>query len=196
MYVVCRAVLEKEVVKKMGNSLTLGGAAIGEKILQFSRERLYLDAANHAVINTREDLKRNWIEKFKILEEFDSKEKALNKLKNILEFSQRIGDIQEKLNPLTIENLFNSKLNEMTDGVEHLEFNKGKWLEMIHGKNILLKLVNSTDFFRVKDLSDNILTGKEKLNAIIEDLLSNKEEDQPQDFKDLKTMISKRLQKR
>jgi hypothetical protein len=53
------------------------------RILAFARTRLYLDAANYVVISIREELKRNWINKFSNPADFPSRDKALAKLINI-----------------------------------------------------------------------------------------------------------------
>lgn len=52
-----------------------------QKVLQCANERLFLDAANYVVTSIREELKRNWIQKFSNPEEFSSREIALQRLK-------------------------------------------------------------------------------------------------------------------
>ena len=63
---------------------------------------------------------------------------------------------------------------------------------MIQGKKVLAQLINS-GCFHVKKTDGTQLTGKEKLNAIIKDLLKKEPSVLPDDFNELRRLIHKRV---
>jgi hypothetical protein len=167
---------------------------LAEKILNFSKDRLFLDVANYVVITIREELKQNWIQKFSKLEDFSSKESALNKLKTANEFEEYPLKVSQKISEDEIEKRFNDCLALMTGGQEDISFNKGSWLSMIQGKKVLLQIINS-ECFQVKTPNGISLSGKQKLNAIVTELLRKDEDVLPADFKELKQLIQARVTK-
>ena len=162
------------------------------KVLEFSKARLFLDAANHVVIAIREELKRNWIQKFSNPSDFSSKETALVKLKAANEFEQHASNVTQQVSADELENRFIACLELMTGGQGDISFGTGLWLSMIQGKKILSQIINSGSF-RVVATDGTPLSGKNKLNAVIKDLLKNDENVLPSDFNELKQLISERL---
>lgn len=162
------------------------------KVLEFSKSRLFLDAANHVVIAIREELKRNWIQKFSNPDDFSSKETALAKLKAASEFGQHASNVSQKVSVDELENRFNQCLELMTGGQSEISFGTGLWLSMIQGKKVLSQIINS-GCFRVLATDGTQLSGKEKLNAVIKDLLKKDESILPSDFNELKQLIQTRL---
>ncbi len=75
---------------------------------------------------------------------------------------------------------------------ENPTFGEGKWIDMIQGKKVLSQLINS-GCFKVKATDGSNLTGREKLNAVVKDLLKKEADVQPDDFLELKSLISSRL---
>lgn len=163
-----------------------------EKVLHFSNQRLFLDAANHAVISIREELKTNWIKKFTNPGNFRNKDSALRKLLNANQFGEHLANIKEKVSPEEVERRFLEFLGKMTGGLEKLKFGSGDWLHLIQGKKVLGQVVNS-ECFKVVPTDGNPLTGREKLNEVVKELLKNDTVDQPQDFKALKALIDERI---
>ena len=118
-------------------------------------------------------------------------EKALKKLKDANEFPQYASKVDQKISENELEKRFNQCLETMTGGQDTISFGKGLWLNMIQGKKVLSQVINS-GCFCVKATDDAILAGKEKINAVIKDLLKKKD-CIPDDFKELKKLIDKRL---
>ena len=164
-----------------------------QQILQFANTRLFLDAANHVIISIREELKRNWIETFSNPNEFSSKEIALEKLKRTNEFEQHRTNVANKVSVEEIERRFYECLELMTDGQEQLVFDQGDWLDMVQGKKILSQVINSGSFRQVKATDGTALQGREKLNEVVKDLLRQAEDVQPDDFMELKRLITRRI---
>ena len=163
-----------------------------QQILQFANKRLFLDAANHVVISIREELKRNWIEKFSNPDEFSSQAAALKKLKRANEFEQHRIDVGNKVSAKEVERRFCECLEAMTHGQEQLTFDRGDWLDMVQGKSVLTQVINSGSF-QVRTSDGTALQGSEKLNEIVKDLLRQAEDVQPADFMELKRLIIKRI---
>ncbi|MBF0565081.1 MAG: hypothetical protein HQK89_07555, partial [Nitrospirae bacterium] len=165
-----------------------------DKIKQCCRNRLYLDAANHVIISIREELKSTWIEKFKESDDFISSVTAIKKLKEIYEFAAFTNCVISKTDLNEMERRFNNTLQEMTGGIESLEFGVGNWLKMITGKKVLSQVINS-NCFEVKDRENNLLQGKDKFDRVIKSLLKKNTDNQPDDFKELKKIIMERVLK-
>jgi len=158
------------------------------KILQCANERLFLDAANHVVTSIREELKRNWIQKFSNPAEFSTKETALEKLKTANEFDQHRTNVDQKVSADAVERRFHEYLEIMTGAKEQLAFGDGEWLNMIQGKKVLAQVINS-GCFQVQAADGIALSGREKINEIVKDLLKKDASIQPDDFVALKQLI-------
>ena len=165
---------------------------IGEKILDFANQRLFLDIANHVVISIREELKRNWINKFTNPDEFSTRDNALLKLKTANEFDQHRINVCDKVSTEEVERRFADFLDRMTGGQDEIVFGAGEWLHLIQGKKVLAQVVNS-QCFQVPTTDGNTLTGREKLNEVVKDLLLEDAAVQPDDFMALKDLIDRRV---
>ncbi|MCY3626429.1 MAG: hypothetical protein OXG88_02175 [Gammaproteobacteria bacterium] len=160
------------------------------KILELSKTRLFLDAANYVVIAVREELKQNWIQKFSNLEEFPNEDAALEKLTTAIEFKNQASKVSEKVSTNYLKERFNKHLHLMTGGQKNISFGTGSWLNLIEGKNVLSQIINTS--FGVPVVDGTQLSIKEKRNLIIWDLLKVKK-NFPSDFIELKQLIQARL---
>ena len=162
------------------------------KVLQCASERLFLDAANHVVTSIREELKRNWIQKFSNPSHFSSKERALQKLKSANEFDQHRTNVDQKVSADEVERRFHEYLGIMTGGQDQLAFGVGDWLHMVQGKKVLAQLINS-GCFQVQATDGTSVAGREKINEVVKDLLQKDSSIQPADFVALKQLIDTRI---
>lgn len=165
---------------------------LGERILHFANQRLFLDIANHVVISIREELKRNWIKKFKDPDDFPTRDDALLKLKAANAFDQHRTNVHNKVSAEEVERRFMDFLVRMTGGQDKIAFGIGEWLHLIQGKKVLAQVVNS-QCFQVATTDGNPLMGREKLNEVVKDLLVKDAAVQPDDFMALKELIDKRV---
>lgn len=170
----------------------IGKEELQEKICIHSQQRLFLDVANYVVITIREELKTNWIKKFSNPDEFPTREIALEKLKSAEELIQRPTVIKNQVSFDNIEEKFNNYLNLMTGGQSKIGFDKGEWLSMIQGKQVLKQVINS-NCFHIPANEGVSLSGKDKLNAVAKDLLNKNDSILPEDFITLRQLISKRI---
>ena len=130
---------------------------------------------------------------FKNVDEFKTEAEALEKLLTIRNFSEFQQKVSDKLKDEQIQSIFASYITLATGGEETLKWGKGKWLDLLPGKNILHSVLG-TALFVVKDRNGISLTGREKEQEIIKDLLT-KTEHLPSDFIQLATLLKKRTGK-
>jgi hypothetical protein len=161
-----------------------------EEILKYANERLFLDVVNYVIISIREELKNNWIELCRNPEEFSDSRTALEKLKNISNFNEYRSKVDRVIASAELETLFNKYLEMMTAGQQSLTFEAGIWINMINGKKILNQVIHS-NFFKVKNNDGIALTGNDKTNEVLKDLL--RQDDLPSDFLELKQLIIARI---
>lgn len=162
-----------------------------ERIRLLARERIFLDAANMVIIDSREKMKKNWVDSFKDSDRqrFRTKEEALEQLLQKEDFPHKIRDVSEKLHRDFLVQCFEEVVNNLFGGQNDLIYGQGTWLEMVSGKSLLSTLISSK-CFRVKDIKGKILQGNERLTAIVRELLKLPIEEQPNDFRELYKLIS------
>ncbi len=160
-----------------------------QKILKFSKARIFLDAANHVLISIREELKQTWIKKFKNPHDFSSKKAAWKKLKDASEFEQHVADVHRQVSLDERKKRFDQYLDHMTGGQCQISFGTGSWLSLIQGKEVLNQIINS-ECFKVKANDGTQLDGKDKKKTVIQDLLKKDESILPSDFNELKKLIN------
>lgn len=167
--------------------------SLEKEILRSANDRLFLDVANHVVIHIREELKENWIQKFTNPEEFSTKEDALQKLQKANEFGLYSNKVQEKVSLTELERRFSEFLERMTGGQKPLSFGVGEWLDLVQGKKVFNRVVNSA-CFQVTTADGTALSGRAKMKEIVKDLLRKGDAVQPRDFTRLKNLIIARIE--
>ena len=165
---------------------------VARQVLRLANERLFLDAANYVITSIREELKRKWITHFSDPAACASREIALRQLQQANEFKAHRQRVNRIISPAEIEHRYHHVLDQITGSRVQVEFGHGEWLAMLRGKKILTQVVNSS-CFRVEDQSGRLLTGKEKLNEVVKDLLRKAPSIQPPDFLELKRLIEQRI---
>jgi hypothetical protein len=165
---------------------------LGRKFLEFANERLFLDTANHVVTSIREELKRNWIQKFSNPSDFSNKEMALEKLRSANEFDQHRTNVNQKVSAEEVERRFHEYFKIMAGGQAQIAFGVGDWLHMIQGKKVLVRVINS-GCFRVPATDGSLLSGGAKINEVVKNLLQKDSSIQPDDFVLLKQLIDSRI---
>ena len=163
------------------------------KILDISKARLYLDVANYVIVSIRESLKQNWIKTSANPDDFPNRDVALEKLTSKKEFHQYESDVSEKALPENIERMFDESLESMTGGNDDISIGVGNWMNMLNGKKVLSQVVNSC--FTVTANNGLSLSGSEKLNEVIKDLMGKDSNLLPADFVELRQLIFQRLAK-
>lgn len=167
--------------------------SLEKEILRSANDRLFLDVANHVVIHIREELKENWIQKFTNPEEFSTEEDALRKLQKANEFGLYSNKVQEKVSLTELERRFSEFLERMTGGQKQLCFGVGEWLDLVQGKKVFNRVVNS-DCFQVTTADGTALSGRARMKEIVKDLLRKGDAVQPRDFTRLKNLIIARIE--
>ncbi len=160
--------------------LSASGDELAQVILERSRARLYIDAANLVVIAIREEQKANWIRPFTDVAEFQTRQEALERLLAVDAFAERHAIVAQTMTSATVTEKFEAVVERMTGGTEPLQFGCGDWLAMLKGKEILGQVANS-HCFTVRDGRKKTLRGHKKLVVIARELVRQPIEDQPHD---------------
>ena len=157
-----------------------------------AQERLFLDVVNYVISLVREEQKWTWIEHFSNPADFASKSEAVGQLTSAQAFGERSQRISSMVSKSEIADRFEDGLEMMTGGGEQVAYGSGRWIEMIRGKKVFARLLNSGGF-EVKDASGRKLTGREKANEVVKELAVKIVDSRPTDFGDLKRLIEKRV---
>ncbi len=174
--------------------LSVTADALRSTILDACRKRLFYDAANAVIVRIREDMKQNWITLFDQVEAFKDRTVALRLLNERPEFAQQMQSVKSQTSAEQIQIRFNEVLQQLTGGSDDaIEYAKGRWIEMLRGKEILPTIINRC--FKVKDLEGNVIQGTNALRFIAMELIRLPLEIQPADFQELKRLVFDRLKK-
>ncbi|MBF0497390.1 MAG: DUF4435 domain-containing protein [Deltaproteobacteria bacterium] len=173
--------------------LSVSEDELRNRILKCCNERLYLDCANQVIIQIREEHKNKWIKKYKRLNDFKTKDAAISNLLKNPELSGREKYVAETVHPSELEKRFEQFLTEMTGGQEPLEYDQGKWLKLLPGKEVFHVVVGDGCFkvpFTDSNGQRSYMEGHEKLKEVAKELVMKPLEVQPDDFQKLYQMIS------
>ncbi len=172
-------------------ALTVTGDELCACILECCRQRVYLDAANLTIIELRESLKETWIQTFERVSDFATKEAAIDMLNNLPQFQGQISKVSDALQEQRVIDLFEEILGRFTGGCEPLEFTHGQWLHVVRGKRVLPTVVNRC--FRARDRTGTLLQGDVRQEEVMKALVRKPLDDQPDDFRQLHSLMSERI---
>ena len=161
-------------------------------LIQAAQERLFLDVANYVISSVREEQKSTWIEHFSNPADFASKSEAVGRLTSASAFGERSRRVSSMVSKGELTDRFENGLAMMTGGEKQLAYGSGRWVEMIRGKKVFSRLLNSGGF-EVEDASGQQLTGNEKAREIVKELAARDVESRPADFVDLRRLIEDRV---
>lgn len=154
------------------------------EIIKHAKMRLYMDCANLVITYCRETMKINWIKHFEKKEDFADEKAAINNLFSKDEFKNKCELTNELLDPKKIEEKFYKYLSDATGDKTELEFGRGKWMDMLCGKEILKSVINDSCFRNVRGYQ-----GDKKLVTVALELLTKPADHQPSDFQRLRNLI-------
>lgn len=161
-------------------------------LLAAAQERLFLDVANAVVSSIREEQKSTWIDHFTNPADFPTKDEAVDRLTSEKAFGERSRDVSAMVSTDEVAARFETNLETMTGGGEELGYGTGRWIEMIKGKKVLGRLLNSGGF-DVRDAGGGRLTGKEMALEVVKELAVKNVDSRPADLADLQRMIQTRV---
>jgi len=161
------------------------------RLLKLSAERIFFDMANQTIERIRELQKVKWIEDFTNPAKFTTAAEAVGQLKGSTSLSSRAATVGEQLKFQAVEKIFGELHDDFLAGTTKPAYGKGHWLDRMRGKPILSALISQC--FEVKDSDGNVLTGKEAVTLVAEELLQQGISLQPSDFRDLHGLIVARV---
>ncbi len=157
-----------------------------------AEERLFLDVANSVILSVRDEQKSKWIDLFSNPADFATKEDAVDRLTSEKAFGERSRNVSSMVLKDKLAERFENILATMIGDVERLTYGTGRWIEMISGKKILRRLLNS-GVFAVKDANGRRLTGKDMEQEIVRKLAVKNVNSRPSDLGELQRLIRDRV---
>lgn len=161
-------------------------------LLNLSQERVFLDVANSVISSIREEQKVTWIKHFTNPADFASQEEAVERLISQEVLVERCRQVSAMLSNDELTERFERNLVLMTGGGETLTYGKGQWINMIRGKKVLSKLLNSGGF-KVKDANGRTLTGRKREKEIMKELAAKNVNSRPSDLVELQRLVEERV---
>lgn len=165
---------------------------IQDCLLRYARCQLYLSVVSQVIISVREELKYKWIKVPHNVSEYPDESTALKRLLGMKEFQEQGEKSVRVLDKAYLEERFRYYLSILKGDATSLEWGKGEWLSLIPGKKILHRIFESDIFGQIIGKNNQPLQGKQKWEAIIDDLMKQRDE-LPSDFKRLQDIISNRI---
>lgn len=160
-------------------------------ILKTARRILYISAANLVIERVRDVLKRKWIEQFTNVKDFRDAKAARKLLLSRNEFRNQKVKFEEEVRPDSLTREFDRILEDMTGGREPLEWNHGRWLDLLPAKEMLNAVMQSSCFKVKAKANGRCLSGEDKKQAVIESLLKDGIH-LPEDFVKLREILNTR----
>lgn len=178
--------LDPEYLKR-SPALKCSETTLKEEILSLSSHRVYFEIANLVIAKIREEQQKGWIKTFPKNQGFETREKALARLKNLEGLKGTGKKIGEKVAENFVEREFNRVVKTLLDGAQKPQWGRGIWLQMIKGSEILPTVLNK--YFQKKGPDQ-----KEQRREITRQLLMDLPlADQPSDFQELHRLIEERV---
>ncbi|MEB3309693.1 MAG: hypothetical protein VKJ02_05625 [Snowella sp.] len=166
---------------------------ICQHILDECRRRIFLDAANLTLYSISRELRKPLpIPHFRNRDEFRDQGSGILKLE---ELATAMDATRTSVSNILEKNVISQRylnfVQELSGGTIPLEYGSGVWLERMSGKEIFRAIANQ--YFEVKDLQGNFVTGKEKNKIIAKGLTKLPLQEQPSDFQKLIRLLQNKV---
>ena len=166
---------------------------IKKEILNYAKKYIFLYVAQYVFVTVREENKAKWVEipREKDMLRYKNKKAALDELCKCPEIAKKIRSMSKNLSEERLTELFECCLNLFQGNAKRLKWGEGEWLSLMPAKKLLHELINNYSFFKNVEGGTDFLS---KTKIIIKELLRH-EERIPEDFKQLKRVLSERKSK-
>jgi hypothetical protein len=166
---------------------------IRKHILDECNRRIFLDAANLTLYSISRELRKPLpIQHFRNRDEFQNQNAGRLKLEGLTAaMDDRKTSVTTCLEKDSINQRYLEFIQELTSGIIPLQYGSGSWLERMSGKEIFRAIANQ--YFEVKSLAGNLVTGKEKNKIIAKGLTKLSLQEQPLDFQELIRLLQHKV---
>ena len=156
-----------------------------------AHKRVYMDAANLAIIHIRQALKEKWIELFDSITGFETESQAQSKLIQVTAWENHRTKSKNTLKRETIERFFRQYVNTLLGGEPIPTIGKGQWMELMAGKVLFNCLL--TKCIKVRDNNGVQMHGDLARREFVRELLRLPNHEQPDDFRKLYELVNARV---
>jgi hypothetical protein len=166
---------------------------IEQRILDECNLRIFLDAANLTLYSIKRELGKTFpIRHFKNPDEFIDQNSGIVKLEGLAAaMNDRTISVATVLEKEAVNQQYIEFIQELSGGTVPLQYGAGSWLERMSGKEIFRAIANQ--YFEVKSLQGQIVTGKEKNKIIAKELTRLPLAQQPADFQRLVSLLQNKV---
>lgn len=163
---------------------------LSETILKECRRRMFMEAANLAILAIHRELKRPVAKHFANVSKFKTSTNAENELISLASIIDGRKQIGKTLSTPSLKRLYRQFVAQLSGGTFPLEFGHGEWLQLMSGKEIFRSIAGPC--FEVLDVHGKKLTGKPQNIEIARNLLSKPLAIQPFDFQEIIRVFTER----
>lgn len=167
-------------------------AVLRDLVLGEARARLYVEAVNLVLLQLRYTLRRPLAASCALSTQVVDRASAIEHLRRCQPLERWQLDATAACAVDVREQKLDEALEMMTGGRVPLEYGRGRWLELIAGKEILHAVANHPCLV-VRGLSGAALQGREKLRELVKGLLRLPIAAQPADLQRLLEILRSRL---
>jgi hypothetical protein len=168
--------------------------ALEDDIVNRAKRRLLVEVANYAVLQLRRDFSSLHITTFTDLSMFKSVKAARSAVVTKSGVKKYKSFVDKKLTAEGIEARFDAALKLFCNGDLSLSDKKGRWRDLMSGKEIFHEVADSNAFKATDITTKKPLAGANKRKAVVESLLSH--DAIPSDFLELKNLLEKAISRR
>ncbi len=162
-----------------------------DRILAGCNQRIFIDAANFTILDLNKKITKKLRCNFSDFSKFKCKEDGEQVLEQMTEMELKKNEIDEILTVDFVKQIYFETIQKLSGGTLPLQYGCGNWLEQLSGKEIMNSIMNQC--FQVKDRNDKYLQGADKTKQVVRELLHLPLHQQPADFKNLVTLLHRRI---
>lgn len=170
--------------------LTVAEAELQERIRGAAQRRLYLDAANLALLAANRALGRPIPASFSDPSQFGTHGDGEQQLTHLAAIATRRAEITDLLTTDSLLARYNEFVGLLTGGVASLVYGQGEWLNRLAGKEIFHAVAGPC--FRVQNRDRKVLQGREQWQELVKNLMRKDLAEQPADFQALVGLLKAR----
>jgi len=171
--------------------LRIDEVELRRRILKECNRRLFLDAANLALLALNRQVRKPFASHFGNPNEFRTQRDGAKRLEELSALLEKATSVVETLSKDAVAMSYSTFVDDLSGGVFPLEYGTGSWLDRMSGKEVFRCIAGPC--FQVVARDGRTLQGKEQSKEIAKGLLGLTVDRQPADFRQLIEMLRVRV---
>ena len=171
--------------------LRIDEVELRRRVLDECNRRLFLDAANLALLALNRQVRKPFASHFGNPDEFRTRLDGAKRLEESSALPEKATSVAETLSKDAVTMSYSTFVDDLSGGVFPLRYGTGSWLDRMSGKEVFRCIAGPC--FRVVARDGRTLQGKEQSKEIAKGLLGLPVDRQPADFRQLIEMLRVRV---